>query len=77
MIAQKTALCISAALLATLAGCATEDSRAIVPQQTAASVRPYAGVRQPISVGKFDNRSSFMRGVFTDGADRLGADGQG
>lgn len=62
-----------AALLATLAGCATEDSRTIVPQQTVAAARPYAGVRQPISVGKFDNRSSFMRGVFTDGADRLGS----
>lgn len=62
-----------AALLATLAGCATEDSRSIVPQQTAAATRLYVGVRQPISVGKFDNRSSFMRGVFTDGVDRLGS----
>lgn len=34
---------------------------------------PYAGVRLPVSVGKFDNRSSFMRGVFSDGTDRLGS----
>ena len=27
----------------------------------------------PVSVGKFDNRSSFMRGVFSDGVDRLGS----
>lgn len=74
MITKTKTTCICfAALLATLAGCATEDSRTIVPQQTAAAVRPYAGIRQPISVGKFDNRSSFMRGVFTDGADRLGS----
>jgi len=33
---------------------------------------PYKGARSPISVGKFDNRSSFMRGIFTDGVDRLG-----
>lgn len=56
-----------------LAGCATESSRAIVPQQTAASERPYAGPRQAVSVGKFDNRSNFMRGVFSDGVDRLGS----
>ena len=29
-------------------------------------------MRLPVSVGKFDNRSSFMRGVFSDGVDRLG-----
>lgn len=65
-------ICV-AALIAMLSGCATEDSRTVVPQQTAAATRPYAGVRQAISVGKFDNRSSFMRGVFTDGVDRLGS----
>jgi len=58
---------------ATLAGCATESSRTIVPQQTAAAERPYAGPRQAISIGKFDNRSNFMRGVFSDGVDRLGS----
>lgn len=26
-----------------------------------------------MSVGKFDNRSNFMRGIFTDGVDRLGS----
>ena len=51
----------------------TEEARVIAPQQTAAAARPYAGVRQPISVGKFDNRSNFMRGVFSDGVDRLGS----
>ena len=74
MFKNKTMACFTAALLiGSLAGCATEDFRTIVPQQTVAAVRPYAGPRQPISVGKFDNRSSFMRGVFTDGVDRLGS----
>src|SRR5574343_185541 len=68
-----TACACIAAVVATIAGCATEDSRTLVPQQTAAAARPYVGVRQPISVGKFDNRSSFMRGVFTAGVDRLGS----
>lgn len=31
------------------------------------------GARAPIAVGKFDNRSSFMRGVFSDGTERLGS----
>ena len=34
---------------------------------------PYSGSRTPIAVGKFDNRSSFMRGIFSDGVDRLGS----
>ena len=34
--------------------------------------KPYAGPRSPIAVGKFDNRSSYMRGIFSDGVGRLG-----
>lgn len=70
---QRIAAASFAVGMAILAGCATETSRTVVPQQTAAAARPYTGVRQPISVGKFDNRSSFMRGIFTDGVDRLGS----
>ena len=33
---------------------------------------PYFGPRAPIVVGNFDNHSSFMRGIFSDGHDRLG-----
>lgn len=74
MLTDKKLACIYAsALIATISGCATEDSRTVAPQQTVAATRTYVGVRQPISVGKFDNRSSFMRGVFTDGVDRLGS----
>lgn len=32
----------------------------------------YQGPRSPIAVGKFDNRSSYMNGIFSDGVDRLG-----
>ncbi len=34
---------------------------------------PYAGKPVPVSVGKFDNRSSYMRGIFSDGVDRVGS----
>lgn len=68
----KPALLAAVALC--LSGCATETSRSIaVAKVDAASAAPYQGVRSPIAVGKFDNRSSFMRGMFSDGVDRLGS----
>jgi curli biogenesis system outer membrane secretion channel CsgG len=53
-------------------GCATESSHTVPVQQVQAAATPYAGTRVPVSIGKFDNHSSFMRGVFSDGVDRLG-----
>jgi curli biogenesis system outer membrane secretion channel CsgG len=65
---------LAASLLALgLAGCATETHRSLAIEQGAAVTTPYAGPRVPVSIGKFDNRSSFMRGIFTDGVDRLGS----
>ncbi len=58
-----------------MAGCAVqavETSTAVAPQQTAAATTTYLGVKSTLAVGKFDNRSSFMRGLFSDGVDRLG-----
>ena len=57
---------------ASLGGCATETSRAIEPAQVASAGTGYQGARSAISVGKFDNRSAYMRGLFSDGVDRLG-----
>lgn len=58
---------------AMLSGCATESSRAIeAPQVTAASQPAWQGAKSPIAVGKFDNRSAYMNGIFSDGVDRLG-----
>ncbi len=63
------------ALAGTLSGCSTtEQSRALeVPKVSAATVPAYQGARAPIAVGKFDNRSNYQRGIFSDGIDRLGA----
>ena len=55
-----------------LSGCATESSRTVAVEKVQSAGAAYTGVRLPVSVGKFDNRSSFMRGVFSDGVDRLG-----
>lgn len=59
--------------LIVLSGCATESSRTLVVAKVESASAPYRGARASISVGKFDNRSSFMRGIFTDGVDQLGA----
>ena len=56
-----------------LAGCATESSQAVVPQQVNSAKLTYNGTKSKLAVGKFDNRSSFMRGMFSDGVDRLGS----
>lgn len=72
---KNTLLIIGLSSIAvSLSGCATvEESRALPATQVAAAGKPYAGPRSPIAVGKFDNRSSYMRGIFSDGVDRLGS----
>jgi curli biogenesis system outer membrane secretion channel CsgG len=56
-----------------LAGCATESSKSVEVPKVATANKPYAGPRTAIAVGKFDNRSSYMRGLFADNVDRLGS----
>ena len=70
---QRLSVALASGLLIALAGCATESSRSVQVEKVQSAAAPYAGVRVPVSVGKFDNRSSFMRGVFSDGVDRLGS----
>src|SRR4029077_17730766 len=54
------------------AGCATESHQAIEATKTASSQTTYSGPRSTLMIGKFDNRSSYLRGLFSDGVDRLG-----
>lgn len=68
------AACAAAALL--LGACATETSRSVAVEKVQAAAAPYNGARIRVSVGRFDNRSNFMRGVFSDGVDRLGGQGK-
>jgi curli biogenesis system outer membrane secretion channel CsgG len=55
-----------------LAGCATESHRAVETQKPVSAGTIYNGPKSTLMVGKFDNRSSYMRGLFSDGVDRLG-----
>ena len=69
---NRRVVTIAAVAAIALGGCATEQSRTLEVAQVASAGAQYQGVRSPISVGKFDNRSSYMRGLFSDGVDRLG-----
>lgn len=53
-------------------GCATESHQALKVEKVESAAAPYSGPRTSLVVGKFDNRSSYMRGLFSDGVDRLG-----
>lgn len=57
-----------------LAGCATKEvSRSLETPKPAVASVPYQGAKSAIAVGKFDNRSNFLRGIFSDGVDQLGS----
>ncbi len=55
-----------------LSGCATESSHAVSATHSASSQTAYSGPKSALVVGKFDNRTNYLRGLFSDGVDRLG-----
>ncbi len=56
-----------------LAGCSTTESHRVVETQKVESYRTsYSGPKTTLVVGKFDNRSNYMQGLFSSGIDRLG-----
>jgi len=57
-------------------GCAVESNRTITPQQVASAGSVYNGPRSTIVLGKFANKTTYMRGIFSDGVDRLGSQAQ-
>lgn len=59
-----------------LSACVQENARTVPIQKVEAAAQPSKAAKVPVSVGKFDNRSSFMRGVFSNGEDRMGSQAQ-
>ena len=55
-----------------LTACATESQRVIETPRPAVASAKYTGPKSTIAIGKFANSSPFMRGIFTDGQNRLG-----
>jgi curli biogenesis system outer membrane secretion channel CsgG len=65
-------IAIAWSLVLGLAGCATESHQALQVEKPVTASVSYSGTKSAIAVGKFDNRSNYMRGLFSDGVDRLG-----
>ena len=64
------------AIIATVAlsSCATVESNRTIEAQTVATYdTSYSGPRYALVIGNFQNRSSYQRGLFSDGTDRLGS----
>jgi curli biogenesis system outer membrane secretion channel CsgG len=55
-----------------LSGCAVESHRALTPETVASAGTPYNGPKFALVVAKFQNRSTYMQGIFSDGVDQLG-----
>lgn len=55
-----------------VAGCATEVHRTVESQTVATYGTPYNGPKYTLMVGRFQNRSSYLQGLFSEGPDRLG-----
>ena len=53
-------------------GCATESHQAVQVERPVTASTSYSGPKSAIAVGKFDNRSDYLRGLFSDNVDRLG-----
>ncbi|RFU47560.1 curli production assembly protein CsgG [Paraburkholderia sp. DHOC27] len=66
-------IAIALTVSALFAGCATESSRTLPVPVVSSAQQPYSGKPVEIAIGKFDNQSSYMRGIFSDGVDRLGS----
>lgn len=64
------------ALSILVGGCATESSKAINVPKVEASNTPYHGKKAQVSIGRFNNQSSYNNGIFSDGEDRLGNQAQ-
>ena len=67
---------IAASVLALFSGCAKESSRVVQTPTVASLNTNYSGERIAVSVGRFNNQSSYNDGVFSDGEDRLGNQAQ-
>ena len=59
--------------MAVVAGCATESHRVVASEKVASYGVPYNGPKTTLVVGNFQNRSTYMQGLFSSGTDMLGS----
>jgi curli biogenesis system outer membrane secretion channel CsgG len=74
MNSTPTRLTLVLLALAAMAGCATESHRSleVAKPVSAGSATTYSGPKSALIVAKFNNRSTYLQGMFSDGVDRLG-----
>lgn len=53
-------------------GCQSESHRTVETPTVESYSTNYTGPRTALSIGKFSNASPYLRGIFSDGVDRLG-----
>jgi curli biogenesis system outer membrane secretion channel CsgG len=74
---KSNAVCLGLAAvlvaMVVLAGCATESHRVVVPEKVATYGTAYSGPKTTLVVGNFQNRSTYMQGLFSSGTDMLGS----
>ncbi|MFK8084128.1 MAG: CsgG/HfaB family protein [Granulosicoccus sp.] len=65
---------IAVIMMVALSSCATVESNRTIEAQTVKTYNTsYSGPRYALVIGNFQNRSSYQRGLFSDGTDRLGS----
>lgn len=55
-----------------LTGCVSESHKTVSVSYDNQNHTPYNGVKTSIAIGKFNNKSDYQSGIFSDGIDRLG-----
>lgn len=72
-IPPKIMKCMGLVFLAALcAACATESHRSIAPQTVETHGTTYQGTKYTLVVGNFQNRSTYLQGMFSTNVDNLG-----
>lgn len=69
---NKLGLVILLGVLVGISGCATETHRKVASEKVETFGTAYSGPRAALAVGNFQNRSSYLRGLFSSNSDRLG-----
>lgn len=60
-------------LFIVISGCATESHQTVKATPVEINNTPYHGIKSTLAVGQFENRSSYMHGIFSSGVDELGS----
>ncbi|MCG6890114.1 MAG: CsgG/HfaB family protein [Gammaproteobacteria bacterium] len=69
---RRLAFLSLAILILSMMGCATESHRAVAVEKVNTYNSSFSGQKTTLVVGKFQNRSSYLQGLFSSDSDRLG-----